>query len=115
MRKTLWPGALLLCCIVLAVGNAIARQAITATTPAEFSGPVGSVHTNCQISPAGGSALCLAGDGAWLSVNGGAWVQIGGAQGTSVTSITINGTTKPGPTPSFTIAAAATTPAISAN
>jgi len=103
-------GILLLLAIV-AITHQVdvdAAQAITATTPSQYAGAAGSVHTNCQLSPAGGSVLCLAGDGAWLSVNGGAWVQLGGATA-GVTSISINGSTPKTGAVTFTIAAAAPT------
>lgn len=85
MKRILPIGVVLIWVVILLVGMALvlahqrasAAQAITPLTPAQFSGT--GVHTSCQISPTGQSNLCLAGDGAWLSVNGAAYVQIGAA------------------------------------
>lgn len=103
----------LLVCISVALSHlpVVHAQAITVTTPTEFT--FVGVHTSCQLSVAGQEVLCGAGDGVWTSTNAGAWVCVPGtgtcaAGGTgTVTGVTINGTTKPGPTPSFTLSAAA--------
>jgi hypothetical protein len=33
-------------------------------------------HTQCNVSPTGGSSLCQASDGLWLSINGAAFTQV---------------------------------------
>lgn len=81
MRKILWGIFLMLGCVAIGAGIAIA-QAITATTPSQFTAAPGSVHTSC-LTPAAGDlgSLCIAGDGtwAWGTSCGGTtlgWVQI---------------------------------------
>lgn len=86
-------------------GNVLFFGAVSGTTLA----------ANCPTAPATPS-VCIVGDGAWVwqsSTTG--WQQIG-AGGTSgaVTSVTINGVAKPGPSPSFTISATNSIPTISA-
>lgn len=95
----------------------------------EFGVPSSSTSASCPIPPAQTPALttfCFTGDGKIsYSINGGAWIQNtgpagpagptgaqgpagpqgpAGSSGTgSVTSVQINGVTKPGPVPSFTL------------
>lgn len=95
----------------------------------EMGIPSSSTPASCPIPPAQTPALttfCFTGDGKIsYSINGGAWIQntgpagpagATGAQGPagpqgpagssgtgSVTSVQINGVTKPGPVPSFTL------------
>jgi hypothetical protein len=95
-----------LCLIFIPINHA---QNITALTPTQFTG-VGA-HTSCMASAPGTSNLCLAGDGLWISVNGGTYSQVGAAVAGGITSITINGTTKTGPAPSFTLTGSTTAPA----
>ena len=51
----------------------VQAQAITPATPTEFVAQ--GVHTSCLLSVTGQTALCIAGDGIWVSTNAGAFTQ----------------------------------------
>lgn len=78
-------------------------QSTTAPNYYEFSVPTSSTMANC--APITGlTTFCFTGDGSIaVSVNGAAFKPYAPASSTAVTQVTINGTTKQGPTPSFTI------------
>jgi hypothetical protein len=89
-------------------------------TPIEFlSSTTAASHTNCNLSVAGQTALCIASDGVWVSTGGAAFAQLAVAGSGVSPVLTVNGT-KPGATGNVvitlsapTVSSTVTSPAVS--
>lgn len=95
---------LLFAACFLVLGSVIDNHAVHAQAAAAWSMQGQGPHTTCLTPAAGAYILCPATDGIWISNNGAAYFQLlAPVPAGGMTSITINGTTKTGATPSFTL------------